>query len=263
MMSNVSRRFWDLLWRLWYPLITRLAGDASITFLNYGYADDGAAGSTPRLDALDEPDRPCIQLYHRVVSAADLQGCDVLEVSCGHGGGASYLARYLHPRRLHGLDRNARAIALCRRRHQAPGLSFSRGNALALPFDDNAFDAVVNIEASHCYPDVPRFLSEVRRVLRPGGAFLYADFRGGDRATLQRQLDESGLETVRCDDISRQVLRGMQLNTPKYRELIRHRVPNFLQKPAGAFAGIEGSVIYKSLESRETVYLCFHLRKLA
>ena len=33
-------------------------------------------------------------------------------------------------------------------------------------------------EASHAYPHFDRFLSEMARVLRPGGHFLYVDFRG-------------------------------------------------------------------------------------
>ena len=52
-----------------------------------------------------------------------------------------------------------------------------RGDAENLPFPDQSFDAVINIESSHCYPRFPRFLAEVARVLRPGGHFLYADLR--------------------------------------------------------------------------------------
>lgn len=40
---------------------------------------------------------------------------------------------------------------------------------------DESFDAVINVEAAHGYPDFPRFLAEVAPVLRPGGRFLYAD----------------------------------------------------------------------------------------
>ena len=36
----------------------------------------------------EEPDRYFIQLYHRVATQVDLTGKRVLEVSCGHGGGA-------------------------------------------------------------------------------------------------------------------------------------------------------------------------------
>ena len=263
MLVKISRACANLLWKLWYPFLTRISANSPVTFLNYGYAENGTRESLPLLKEQDEPDRPCIQLYQRVVSAVDLRGLDVLEVSCGHGGGAAYIAGYMKPRSMHAVDRNARAIQLCKRRHRKDGLTFSRGNALALDFSDSTFDAVINIEASHCYTNVPRFFSEVRRVLRPGGHFLYADFRYSDpdRAVLHGQLEASGLEVLSCEDISQPVVRGMQLNTEKYAELIRRLIPKLLRKPAMAFAGVKGSAIYRALESGETVYLCCHLRK--
>ncbi len=133
------------------------------------------------LAASDEPNRFGIQLYHRVATQADLNGKQVLEVSCGHGGGASYLVRTLHPASYTGLDFNADGIAFCRKRHKLPGLDFVHGDAESLPFADQSFDAVINVEASHAYPRFPRFLAEVVRVLRPGGHFLYADFRDRHR----------------------------------------------------------------------------------
>ena len=51
------------------------------------------------------------------------------------------------------------------------------GDADNLPFADQSFDAVINIEASHCYPRLSHFLADVARVLRPGGHFLYVDAR--------------------------------------------------------------------------------------
>ena len=129
------------------------------------------------LAASDEPNRFCIQLYHRTATQVDLSGKRVLEVGCGHGGGASYLMRTLHPASYTGLDLNPAGIAFCRKRHNLPGLDFVQGDAENLPFADESFDAVINIESSHLYPRFPRFLAEVARVLRPGGHFLYADLR--------------------------------------------------------------------------------------
>ena len=54
------------------------------------------------LDESDEPNRYSIQLYHQTATQIDISGKDVLEVSCGHGGGASYLTRTSAPRLLHG-----------------------------------------------------------------------------------------------------------------------------------------------------------------
>ena len=252
----------DLLWKWWYPVLTRLTRDARVAFLNYGYAGDDKAAE-PVLEERDEPDRPCIQLYDRVAGAIDLQGLRVLEVSCGHGGGASYVARYLGPASVLGIDRNPRAIELCRAMHRVDGLTFDRGDALALDFAEGAFDVVLNVEASHCYPDVPRFLGGVQRVLRPGGHLLFADFRtaGTGAATLRAQIDASGMDVVQCDDISRNVVRGMELNSDRSLRLIRDLVPRPLRRAAMRFAGVKGSRIYEALRTGQDVYLRYVLRK--
>jgi SAM-dependent methyltransferase len=260
----MTKRLWDLLWKTWYPVLTRLTRGSRVVFLNYGYGFDTATDG-PTLHAEDEPDRICIQLYDRVARSIDLRGLDVLEVSCGHGGGASYVARYLQPRSVHGVDRNARAVDLCRASHRVGGLAFSQGDALALGFADGSFDAVVNVEASHCYPDVPRFLREVHRVLRPGGHLLYADFRpaNADVERLRSQLAGSGMDVVRCDDISPNVVRGMELNHDRSVSLIGSLVPRPLRPFARSFAGVKGSTIYQALRGGTTVYLHCVLRKRA
>ena len=265
MASSANRLPWPkhLLWRIWYPVLTRLTHNASLSFLNYGYS--GAdSGTAPALAAADEPDRPCIQLYHRVAAAIDLSSRRVLEVSCGHGGGASYIAGYFGPAHVRGIDRNPQAIALCRRRHRAvANLSFAIGDAMNLPFHAATFDAVLNVEASHCYADVQRFLAEVQRVLLPGGSFLYADFRdrGAPLDALRAQVQASGLQIIEQEDISAGVVRGMQLNTARYLDLVRRLVPRPLQRWAMSFAGVEGSPIYRELVAGETVYFRYLLRK--
>ena len=149
--QRIAKGATDLIWKLWYPVLTRIARNDPVLFLNYGYAE--AMPDTPlALAESDAPHRANIQLYHRVVSGVDLSGLRVLEVSCGHGGGAAYVAKYLKPHSLHGVDRNAKAIELCNRLHHGAALTFSCGNAQALHFSDGAFDAVINIEAVPLLP---------------------------------------------------------------------------------------------------------------
>ena len=109
------------------------------------------------LEPSDEPSRFCIQLYHQTATQVDLSGKRVLEVGSGHGGGASYLTRTLGPASYTGLDLNPAAVALCRKAHHVPGLDFMQGNSEDLPFPDESFDAVINIESSHTYPHFSRF----------------------------------------------------------------------------------------------------------
>jgi SAM-dependent methyltransferase len=151
--------------RVFYSLFTHRLDAAVMLFLNDGYEEDPPMGLA--LAEADEPHRYPIQLYHRIAAQTDLEGKRVLEVSCGHGGGASYLARTLRPASYVGLDLNTRAVAFCAERHSVPGLSFVRGDAENLPFADRSFDAVVNVGASYCYPRFPQFLDEAARALRP------------------------------------------------------------------------------------------------
>ena len=171
--GSPSLRRW--LWKRWYQYLAgyRLP---DWSFMNYGFERTGALDKWLDLEAADEPDRYCIQLYHQVAAAIDLEGLDVLEVGSGRGGGASYVRRYLKPRSLTGVDFSPKAVEFCRRKHTIDGLSFVVGDAESLPFEDASFDAVINVESSHCYGSLAAFFGQVKRVLRPGGHFLHADF---------------------------------------------------------------------------------------
>ena len=167
----------------------------------------------------DEPNRFGIQLYHRVATQVGSHDKQVLEVSCGHGGGASYLMRTLKPASYTGLDFNPDGIAFCRKRHELPGLDFVHGDAESLPFADESFDAVINVEASHAYPRLPRFLAEVVRVLRPGGHFLYADFRGrSEFPGWEAALADTQMRQVSDRVINPQVLRALEKNSQRSME---------------------------------------------
>ncbi len=127
-----SARVRKAIWKLWYPFVTRRLRDEDVLFLNYAYEEDPPMALP--LDPADEPNRACIQLYHHVATQTKLREKTVLEVSCGHGGGASYLARALRPAQYTGLDLNPTGIAFCRKRHGVEGLTFVQGDAQDLPF---------------------------------------------------------------------------------------------------------------------------------
>lgn len=248
------------IWKLWYPFLTRRLQGEEVIFLNYAFETD------PPLDILleseDEPNRACIQLYHHVGTQVDLQEKEVLEVSSGHGGGASYLSRTQKPRRYTGLDLNASGVAFCTRRHRVEGLEFVQGDAENLSFPDASFDVVINVEASHCYPDFPKFLAEVERVLRPGGHFLYADFRFSDgMEKWEAELQNTPLKLEQMRDISPEVLRGMARNSARSTALLEKKLPGFLQELGRDFAGVKGSRIYNALLTGGSFYRSFSFKK--
>ena len=246
------------IWKLWYPFLTRRLRGQDVLFLNYAFETEPPLGIP--LAAEDEPDRACIQLYHHVGTQVNFHRKNVLEVSCGHGGGASYLTRAQQPATYTGLDLNATGIRFCKNRHQVQGLEFLQGDAQNLPFPEDSFDAVINIEASHCYPNLPLFLAEVARVLRPGGYFLYADFRFADGIALwEHALENCPLKLRQMRDISPEVLRGMECNSARSSELLDQKLPKFLHGLGRDFAGVKGSRVYNALLTGELAYrsYCF------
>ncbi len=245
--------FRKAIWQRWYPYLTRRLRSEDVLFLNYAFVSDPP---TPlALEPEDEANRACIQLYHHVASQIDLAGKTVLEVSCGHGGGASWITRSLSPAHYTGLDLNPEGIRFCQKRHSIANLEFVQGDAQKLPFADASLDAVINLEASHCYPDFPGFLAEVRRVLRPQGHFLYADFRFRDQiADWEHAIETSDLEILQTRDISPEVLRGMDQNGERSLALVENHLPGFLHTLGRDFAGVPGSTVYEALKSGDLTY---------
>jgi ubiquinone/menaquinone biosynthesis C-methylase UbiE len=250
----------NLRFKYGYRFLSRLLIRDDVLFLNYGY-EENSPMALP-LAASDEPDRFPIQLYHRTATQVDLAGKDVLEVSCGHGGGASYLVRTLHPASYTGLDLNTVGIEFCRKRHHLPGLDFVQGDAESLPFPDQSFDAVINVEAAINYQNVPRFFAEVERVLRPGGHFLYADIRYADGiAAWEAELAGISMRLVSERVINAEVMRGLEKN--RFFDQITRRLPDiaFLRGIANDYAGGPGSLIYRRLENGEASYRLFCFAK--
>jgi ubiquinone/menaquinone biosynthesis C-methylase UbiE len=252
-----------IIWNLGYKLqkrsyrtLTRKFDADDVVFLNYGYEEDPPMAIS--LDAADERDRYPIQLYHRTATqAGDLSGSDALEVGCGHGGGASYLTRTLRPAHYVALDLNPNGIEFCRRRHRLAELEFVVGDAQDLPFPDQSFDAVINIESSIHYPDFRLFLTEVERVLRPGGRFLYADGRFSPHIPdWEAALASAPMQVLSHRDVNTEILRGMKENSKRWQKLLEHH-DSKLMRATCQF--VEGSKVYRSMESGDFSYrmYCF------
>ena len=213
MMAVLVPPLQKILWSLTYNHLTTSLPAPGMTFMNLGYIG-GADEPRPALEAFDEPNRLRIQLYHHVGTLVDLTGREVLEIGCGRGGGASYVKRYLGPSSVVGMDLADKAVEFCRRMHRLEGLRFVQGDAEKLPFDDQQFDVVINVESSHCYPALNAFFREVRRVLRPGGHCLYADVMLSEQLhERRRMLRQAGLEILHERDITSNVLAALDSNT--------------------------------------------------
>ncbi len=250
------------LWRFWYDFLGGRYRQRDWTFMNYGYEPLDDAEPRLQLAPEDEPDRRCIQLYDHLARSVALQDKWVVEVGSGRGGGCAWVHRRYAPRGTRGVDFSGEAVALCRRRHRHAGLSFVRGDAEDLPLKSSRVDVVMNVESSHCYGSRERFFREVARTLKPGGAFLYADFFSEEELRdVRRWLAEAGFVAERDLDITENVLRAMELDSEWKREKIERMLPGGLAGLFGQFAGLKDTRIYTTFRERTLTYRSFVLRK--
>jgi ubiquinone/menaquinone biosynthesis C-methylase UbiE len=122
----------------------------------------------------------------------------ILQIECGEGDGALFLAREFPSARIRGVDRSAEAVhrATARIGLDPEGrVAFKQGSPRSLPFPADQFDLCAALDA------LPR-AAEVTRVLRPNGFLVLASARASESPPgfrgklLRRRLARLGFEPV-------------------------------------------------------------------
>jgi ubiquinone/menaquinone biosynthesis C-methylase UbiE len=122
----------------------------------------------------------------------------VLEIECGDGDGALFLAREFPSARVRGVDRSAEHVRAATARvglNPEGRIAFKQGRPGALPYPDDFFDLVAQIDGRPAS-------AEVARVLRPGGYLIHAHSGPlgalGEAAErlLHRRLARRGIELI-------------------------------------------------------------------
>jgi SAM-dependent methyltransferase len=105
-----------------------------------------------------------------------------IDVGCGNGAFTELLVERCAPSEVQGIDPSDAQIAFARTRPAARLAQFQLGDALALPFPDERFDAAVMALVIFFVPDPARGVAEMVRVVAPGGtvsAYAWNMFDGG------------------------------------------------------------------------------------
>lgn len=253
--------FRRLVWKPIYEVLARTMKFDDWHFMNYGYMPFESEPPIA-LSNNDEIHRCSIQLYHYLATQIDIKDLEVLEVGSGRGGGSKYIMSYLGVKKMVGMDIAHNAIKFSRKTHVMDGLSFVQGNAEKIPFENETFDVVLNVESCHAYGSVPKFLREVKRVLRKGAFFLCTDLRSpAGMNNLRNHLLNSGLKLIKEDVISNNVVRAIEHEEAIKKKRIEDNVPKWFQNTFKEFAGVKGSEIHTGLKTNELVYHSFVLVK--
>lgn len=261
-LTDTSSRLRQRLWRWVYNKIASRDKLGKFVFMNYGYQDKEDSKAL-LLKTEDEPFRYFIQLYNFVVKDINLQNKDIMEVGCGRGGGGAFLLRYKNPRSFIGVDLSEAAINWCKHHFQLNNARWTQGFADALPVADKSIDVVVNVESSHCYPSMEKFLREVKRTLRPNGYLAFCDLR---RSTGIKKLDQamtqSGLNVLKQQDITPQVLNALDHISHTRDDQINTVFPALFRPAIRDFAAVKDTTVYKMLQTDQMKYVFYLLQKM-
>ncbi|MDN3355682.1 methyltransferase domain-containing protein [Actinomadura sp. DC4] len=124
-------------------------------------------------------DEAAIEMTDEMIRRLDPKPGDrILDVGCGNGTPALQLARARQVEVV-GISVSARQVARANERARAAGVadrvSFEQVNAMDLPYEAGSFDGAWALESMLHMPDKVQVLSEVARVVRPGGRMSIAD----------------------------------------------------------------------------------------
>lgn len=132
---------------------------------------------------------------HRYLLAAErARGLAVLDIACGEGYGSHLLAQ--HAASVVGVDVSPEAVAHATRRYGGKKVRFLKGECQRIPLEPDTVDVVVSFETIEHIEEHAAFLSEVRRVLKPGGCLIisspdrdaYAERGGGANPFHKKEL---------------------------------------------------------------------------
>ena len=247
-----------IVFRIWYRYVNSRDKQAEVIFMNYGFSDDE---KEVQLDEENEINRYSIQLYDHLAEQVEIKGKDIVEIGSGRGGGLSYITGRYAPKSAKGVEIDKTAVSFCQSHHKHENLSFVQGDAQKLSLEDNSVDVIINVESSHRYPEFDSFLSEVNRILRPGGYFLFTDFRYDHKMeSMMEKITASGLKITKTRNINKEVIKALDLDHERRSSLVKKLTPKMVHKVGHGFAGAIGSPTYNKLSSGEFVYFSYVLQ---
>jgi ubiquinone/menaquinone biosynthesis C-methylase UbiE len=116
-----------------------------------------------------------------VVKKWEIRSGKILDIGCGTGLLAIEFAKNLSGVEIIGLDLSDVALEVgrenIRKSEVIERISFKKGDAEDIPFEDNTFNLVISSNTLHLIMNPIKMFNEIHRVLKPKGKFFISDFR--------------------------------------------------------------------------------------
>ena len=237
--------------------------------MNYGYAllsQDGVY--------LDEYNQNSSVLQYQLYDHAimmngtfkDMKGKTLLEIGCGRGGCFKFMLQEFKPEVAIGIDYSEENVKFCQATIGTSNkVKFLQGDSQKL-FEHEALvkgmaDVIVNIESSHCYPNLDGFYSSVYYLLKDEGIFIYADFCMSTEIEAIEDLLTQYFDIIKKDDIRRNVLHSLDLQQEIKQQPFELYCPWYLKWFMKNFLALKDSTMYNEFKSKQRTYFAYALRK--
>jgi ubiquinone/menaquinone biosynthesis C-methylase UbiE len=145
---------------------------------------------------------------------APRNGLKWIDVGCGNGAFTELIVARNAPAEVRGVDPSDGQLAYARARHGTEMAKFHRGDAMALPFPDRAFDVAIMALVIFFVPEPDKGVAEMVRVVAPGGTVAaYAwDIMGGGfpLQPIQTELKAMGFTPTRPPSFEASTIEALQ-----------------------------------------------------
>jgi len=116
----------------------------------------------------------------------------IIDIGCGFGGTAIVLAKNFQKSEIFGIDLSKPLLRLANQTAQTlkfeNRLKFEIGDVQKIPYNDDSFDVVLNINMVHLVEDPVQMLNEIERVLVPNGFLFIADLRRSWLGLIEKEI---------------------------------------------------------------------------
>ncbi|UCE07675.1 MAG: class I SAM-dependent methyltransferase [bacterium] len=133
--------------------------------------------------------------YAQKLKSRGFQKGKMIDVGCGAGGTAVVLAKMFADCEVVGIDLSEPLLKIAEGSNQAAQLGerikFEKADVQQIPYPDNSFDVVINLNMVHLVEDPISMLNEMERILKPDGFLFIADLRRSWLGIIEKEIKSS------------------------------------------------------------------------